>query len=107
VSTDSHATGPDHDAGRGYAALLSRAQDDPNVVAFWLGGSRGMGRSTAHSDYDCAVILGDGASADLRREIEACRGAGLDLMVMTLAEFERYAAWGSAEAWARYGYART
>jgi hypothetical protein len=88
-----------------YAALLSRAHDDPNVVAFWLGGSRGMGWATAHSDYDCAVVLADEAPADQRREIESLTGPGLDLMVMTQAEFERHAAWGSSEAWARYGYA--
>jgi hypothetical protein len=88
-----------------YAFLLSRAQDDPSILAFWLGGSRGMGRPTEHSDYDCAVILDDRASGATRAELEAFRGPGLDLLVMTLAEFERFADWGSPEAWFRYGCA--
>ena len=33
-----------------YEALLRRAEDDPAILALWLGGSRGMGRPTEHSD---------------------------------------------------------
>ena len=65
-----------------------------------------MGRATVHSDYDCAVIFDDAAPEAAQREIDAFRGAGLDLMAMTVGEFERYAAWGSSEAWARYGFSR-
>jgi len=64
-----------------------------------------MGRATEYSDYDCMVILGDEAPNDLRGEIAALACPGLDLGVMTLGEFERYAGWGSVDAWARYGYA--
>jgi hypothetical protein len=64
-----------------------------------------MGRETEHSDYDCQVILDDAAPAQVRGEIEALAQPGLDLGVVTLSEFEQYAAWGSAEAWARYGHA--
>jgi hypothetical protein len=84
---------------------LKRAREDPAIVAFWLGGSRGMGRATEHSDYDCQVMLDDAAPEALRREIVAFAQPGLDLGVLTLSEFEGYAAWGSAEAWARYGHA--
>ena len=51
------------------------------------------------------MILDEAAPKQLRREIEALACPGLDLGVMTLSEFEAYAAWGSADAWARYGYA--
>jgi hypothetical protein len=65
-----------------------------------------MGRPTEHSDYDCMVILDDAAPDDVRRQIAAYRQPGLDLGVLTLSAFERHAAWGSAEAWDRYSYAR-
>jgi hypothetical protein len=64
-----------------------------------------MDHATPHSDYDCMVILDDATPTRVRRDIEALACAGLDLGVMTLSEFEEYAAWGSADAWARYGYA--
>ena len=46
-----------------YAALLKRAEADPAVLAFWLGGSRGMGRATLYSDYDCVFIVAEDAYA--------------------------------------------
>ena len=61
---------------------------------------------TAYSDHDCAVILDDGAPETAHREIEALRGPGLDLMVMSLGAFERYAAWGSPDTWYRYSCVR-
>jgi hypothetical protein len=92
-------------AAERYASLLSRSQDDPDILAFWLGGSRGKGRATLYSDYDCAVILADAAPANLRRDLAAYRHPGLDLVLMNLGAFEDYAAWGSAEAWDRYSFA--
>jgi hypothetical protein len=57
---------------------------------------------TAYSDYDCGVVMDDAAPETTRYEIEALRRPGLDLMVMSLGAFERYAAWGSPDAWYRY-----
>ncbi|MGH6972303.1 MAG: hypothetical protein ACREEQ_11895, partial [Caulobacteraceae bacterium] len=92
-------------AAGAFAALLQHARDDPAVTAFWLGGSRGKGRGTAASDYDCVLILADGATSSDRRAAEAFRAPGLeDLRIMALGEFERYAAWGSPEAWDRYSF---
>ena len=34
-----------------YESLLKRAHEDPAILAFWLGGSRGMGRATPHSRH--------------------------------------------------------
>jgi hypothetical protein len=65
-----------------------------------------MGQATEHSDYDCMVILDEEAPRPLRQWIDGLRQPGLDLGVATLGEFERYAAWGSPDAWARYGHAR-
>ena len=49
------------DAARAYEELLQRAKTDPAILAFWLGGSRGMGRATAWSDYDVGMIVAEDA----------------------------------------------
>jgi hypothetical protein len=78
-----------------YEALLQRANDDPAIVAFWLGGSRGMGRPTEHSDFDCAIIVAGEAIEAFRVEfgIEGFAKTdwrpGVDLMLMSLSELER------------------
>lgn len=89
----------------GHAALRDHAERDPNVLAFWLGGSRGKGRATAQSDYDCTVILANDAPDSGRRDIAAFRQPGIDVTIMPLAAFETYADWGSATAWDRYSFA--
>jgi hypothetical protein len=99
------------EGARTYEALLKRARDDPVILAFWLGGSRGMGQSTEHSDWDVGMIvaedayeafcselgLGDGFKADWR--------PGVDLSVRTFPMFEAFAAWETAERGYRYTFA--
>src|ERR1022692_3174056 len=94
-----------------YAALLRRAEEDPTVLAFWLGGSRGMGRATQHSDYDCFFIVDEVADSSFRGEF----GLGghyqmdwrpkIDLIVTTFPMFEEMAAWDSPERSFRYAFA--
>jgi hypothetical protein len=94
-----------------YAALLSRAQADPDILAIWLGGSRGMGRPTEFSDYDVGVIVAEAAYDPFCRELglqgpfQANWRPGVDLMVRTLPMFAAFAVWGSAEAPYRYAFA--
>ncbi len=94
-----------------YAALLARAADDPDILAFWLGGSRGMGRPTEFSDYDVGVIVTEAAygpfcmDLGLQGPFQANWRPGVDLMVRTFPMFETFAAWGSAEAPYRYAFA--
>jgi hypothetical protein len=57
---------------------------------------------TAYSDYDCAVVLDDSAPTAARRDIQSLERPGLEIMVTSLGAFERYAAWGSPDAWFRY-----
>ncbi len=54
------------EAARAYERLLERARTDPAILAFWLGGSRGMGRPTgeglehrrgAHRKVDARATL--------------------------------------------------
>ena len=95
-----------------YEALLKRAQDDPAILAFWLSGSRGKGRPTAHSDYDIMILVADGAYKAFCREL-GLEGAfqgdwrpGVDLGVGTLRSFEAAASWDSPARGYRYGHAR-
>jgi Streptomycin adenylyltransferase len=36
--------------------IVKDAQKDPNILAFWLNGSRGKGVITPYSDYDCTMM---------------------------------------------------
>ena len=59
----------DPEGARTYETLLKRAHDDPAILAFWLGGSRGMGRATQHSDYDIGILVADQAYDEFRSEL--------------------------------------
>ena len=39
--------------------IVNDALNDPNILAFWLDGSRGKGVITRDSDYDCTMIVRD------------------------------------------------
>ena len=94
-----------------YETLLKRAHDDPAILAFWLGGSRGMGRATPHSDYDVGILVADEAYDEFRRELgldgsfQADWRPGIDLSVGTFPMFEAFSAWDLAERGYRYTFA--
>jgi hypothetical protein len=92
------------DADQIYQEIVSSAEADPNVLGFVLGGSRGKGFATEHSDYDCAMVVRDEAF-----ELYLARMRGLppslDVGVYTLQQFAEHAAWGGASAWDRYNWA--
>lgn len=82
-----------------YDAFVELATADPQVVGLVLKGSRAHdGMATPYSDHDLYVVLADGATTDLAR-FAGHRTAGLDLVLVSLAEFraagmpgfERYA----------------
>lgn len=69
-----------------FEELLREAEADPEVVGVVLSGSRGKGTFvTESSDYDVWVIVRDGAPCAPHR-----RGGLLDVVTVTLAEFERH-----------------
>ncbi|MFI4936451.1 MAG: hypothetical protein ACHP7N_17725 [Caulobacterales bacterium] len=94
-----------------YETLLRRAHDDTAVLAFWLGGSRGMGRPTEHSDYDCCFIVTEEAYEPFCAELGLSGSfqgdwrPKVDLKVMTFPMFEAHAAWNSDERGYRYTFA--
>jgi hypothetical protein len=99
------------EGARTYEELLKRAHEDPAILAFWLGGSRGMGRATEHSDYDVTIIVAEEAYEPFRRELGLDGGSqmewrpGVDLTVGTLPRLEAFAAWESNERVYRYTFA--
>jgi hypothetical protein len=87
-----------------FYSLLNEARDDPNILAFWLDGSRGKGLETDYSDYDCTMIVKENVSSRYISRYNNLRSSDIDLSVMTLSQFRNYAAWGSDTAWARYNF---
>jgi hypothetical protein len=87
-----------------FYSLLNEARDDPNILAFWLDGSRGKGLETGCSDYDCTMIVEEKVSSQYVHRYGNLGSPEIDLSVMTLSQFRNYAAWGSDTAWARYNF---
>jgi len=87
-----------------FDSLLALARSDPNVLAFWLDGSRGKGLATAHSDYDCTMIVRAEALRNYRTRFVGKRN-DLDCRVMSLEQFRAHAAWDTAERYDRYNFA--
>lgn len=86
-----------------FERLLDLAKADPYILAFWLDGSRGKGRETAASDYDCTLVVADD-KADAYGELAAEFRDGFDLVVLTLGQFREAARWGGPDAWTRYNF---
>jgi hypothetical protein len=69
-----------------FEELLREAEADPEIVGVVLSGSRGKDAFvTEHSDYDVWVIV-----RDERRRAPHRRGGPLDVVTVTLADFERH-----------------
>ncbi len=111
------------DTAESFRRLQERAEDDSGVVGLILGGSRGKGRASSHSDYDVYVIVKEARLGpymeSLMREFPAheryvwvedgaeklkVEGFG-DIVVFTVSEFERHAAVGTEYEWNRYNFA--
>jgi len=94
-----------------YERLLQLAKDDPRVLGFFLGGSRGMGRPTEYSDYDCFfVVTEEGyeafkAALGLDGPYKMDWRPTIDLIARTLPMLQAFAAWDSDERGFRYLFA--
>src|SRR5882757_3982501 len=86
-----------------YAAMLRRAQEDPNILGLYVGGSRGKGATTAHSDYDCDIVVADAVEAEYQARLGG-DDSGFNLGVFGLSRFVAYAAIGSDREWDRYNF---
>jgi len=87
-----------------YEKIYEEAKKDPNIIGFFLGGSRGKELHTKHSDYDIYIIVKDDVDKKYKERYPKQKYKGVDLMVLSYSEFKKYASWGSSEAWDRYTF---
>ncbi len=85
--------------------LVQEARGDPDIIGFFLSGSRGKGRETAHSDYDIEVVVKDKALKRCRKKYGAKRLPGFGFSVFSLSGFREHAAIGGPFEWDRPSYA--
>ncbi len=88
-----------------YEELKQQARTDPNILGFFVTGSRGKGRATEQSDYDIQLVVKDEMVDAYREKYESSGATSDDVVVKGLTEFRAYAAWGSDTAWDRYDFA--
>jgi hypothetical protein len=96
------APNPTEDA---FHKILEDARTDPNIIGFWLSGSRGKGLITNNSDYDCVMLVKDQVLHNYKQRYGRLDDPNLELCVSTLEEQKHYAMWGSHSAWDRYNFA--
>ncbi len=90
-----------------FEKLVAEAKHDPNIIGLWLGGSRGKGLETLHSDFDCLMIVADDAVVGYRERFQGNGRDGVDCQVMTLGGFAAYGDWDGSQRWDRYNFAHT
>ncbi|MFW9940093.1 MAG: hypothetical protein ACFFFT_03570 [Candidatus Thorarchaeota archaeon] len=84
--------------------IFEDVKKDPNIIGFFLSGSRGKGFQTMYSDYDTYLIVKDNFVKDYKERFPFRKFEGVDLIVFSYTEFKNYARWGSPEAFARYSF---
>lgn len=87
-----------------FAQLLEEAKTNPNIIGFFLGGSRGKGFQNEQSDYDPRMIVKNEVAKTYHEKYESMVLEEIDLVVMSLSEFRDYALWGTPEAGDRYDF---
>lgn len=89
-----------------YKKLAQEFKADPNVLAFWLSGSRGKGIVTKYSDYDVTIIVEDKAKKEYEKKyVKEFKDPEFDIAVRTLDELKKHAVFGTNFSWDRYNYA--
>ncbi|MFW9821868.1 MAG: nucleotidyltransferase domain-containing protein [Candidatus Thorarchaeota archaeon] len=88
-----------------YNSIYEEAKKDPNIIGFFLSGSRGKGFETKYSDYDTYIIVKDKVVKEYKERYPFQKFKGIDLIVFSYSEFKDYAPWGSPDAFYRYGFA--
>jgi predicted nucleotidyltransferase len=88
-----------------YAAVLGRAQTDPEVIGVVVFGSRAAGPfATATSDVDCFIVLADDAIDPDRWHTN--HGDPVEIWAIQLAAFGDHALPGSGTEWNRPAFLR-
>jgi len=85
-----------------FKKIFEEAKVDPNIIGFFLCGSRGKGFQTKYSDYDTYIIVKDNVVKNYMERYPFRKYEGVDLVVFSYTEFKNCAPWGSSEAFGRY-----
>ncbi len=88
-----------------FRKLKEEVGKDPNILGFFLSGSRGKGFEGEYSDYDVYMIVKDRESNAYKERYPRKLYEKMDLMVYSLTEFREFASWKSPEWFARYSFA--
>ncbi len=93
-------------ADKKFKKLYQELKNDPNILAFWLSGSRGKGLITKYSDYDPVIIVKNKVKNKyIKKYIKDSSDHGFDFIIKTLGELKKHAIPGSDTAWERFNYA--
>ncbi len=87
-----------------FADLLAEAKVDPNIVGFWLGGSRGKGLATQYSDWDVEFIIKDELLEEYKQKFPRYKYPHMELLLSSLTYFRNCVKWGGPEQWGRYDF---
>ena len=81
--------------------FLHEAEMDPNIIGFFLTGSRGKGLPTKYSDYDIMVIVKDSVEKKYKARYKKVSRPPFGFTVFSISKFRRYAELGSPSEWDR------
>ena len=88
-----------------YEELVEIARADDTVVGLVLTGSRGRGYAvTEDADWDVRLVARDDGAAHCRERFATPHGSRVEVVVLSLSEFENAGEIGSPSAWDRYSY---
>ena len=105
------ATEASENLQRGVAAynqIFKEAKEDKNILGLILAGSRGKGLHNKHSDFDILLIVRHNPRQYERKYCEYCivpNQLGVEIGVLDLPSFRKYAEFGSRYEWDRYSFA--
>ena len=88
-----------------FKGFVEEAKNDPNVIGFFLSGSRGKNRETKFSDYDIEVVVKDKVAESYKKIWEKKNKPPFGFSVFSISEFRKHAEIGSPFEWDRASYA--
>jgi len=90
---------------RAYDELVASARRDENIVGLVLTGSRGRRFPVSDaSDWDVRLVVNDDVCEEYRSRLATPHGSPVEVVVLSLSEFEQVGEVGTESAWDRYSY---
>lgn len=79
--------------------LIEEAKNDPNILGFFLSGSRGKGFATKYSDYDVIVIIKDKVAKKYKIKYKRRKIEKFGFTIFSFSEFKKHAKIGTPSEW--------